>query len=254
MNAKDSETVNRILRLQELILQLQQFEYCDPRSKPNEKSTFIEAYRQLLINLKYNSKGLVSREIELLLAKIKPEEFKLIYDVLRAKGSVDAVLPLITKQLEDRHFNIACGIVELEPVDAQEQHYEIVKKLEKNFEECIPHFKSIPAYVAKTTEALEKPLTAADDARRQMPLNRREHEIRDAIIQYGSQKQAAIALKLSEASVSRACKEIRRKMKAAGFSDAIIFRPSKGFKKVGNDFVTTEKEDCMNEDTEDDQF
>ena len=262
MKSKDAETVRRIQELEKLILQLQQFQCYGTGNDSDEQDSVINSYRQLIINLKYQSKGLVNWEIESLIAKIKPEEFHQIYDIYEAKSSVDSMLPLITKIITDKHLDMAFpSSMKMEPVDAQAHQYELVKQIYKNtketgktIEECKPHLKSIPAYVEKANEALANPLTAADDARRQMPLTRPEHEIRDAIIQYGSQKQAAIALKLSEASVSRASKEIRRKMRAAGFSDSIVFRPSKGFKKVGNDFVTTEKEVCLNEDPEDDQF
>jgi hypothetical protein len=94
-----------------------------------------------------------------------------------------------------------------------------------------PHVEGVPPLVERATEALAEPLAAADEARRQMPLSREEHEIRDAVAKHGTQKTAAEALGMSEATVSRRMAEIRRKMKDAGFPEPIVFRPSSSYRQ-----------------------
>jgi hypothetical protein len=94
-----------------------------------------------------------------------------------------------------------------------------------------PHVEGVPPLVRKAEDALADPLGAADDARRQMPLDRKEHEVRDAVIECGTQRAAALKLGISEPTVCRRMQKIRRKMKAAGFSDALVLRPSQDHRR-----------------------
>lgn len=93
-----------------------------------------------------------------------------------------------------------------------------------------PHVEGVPPLLRRAEEALEDPLAAADEFRRQWPLNDEETIIRDVMVRLGSQKDAARELRMSEPTMSRRCAGIRKKMIDAGYPSALVFRPSAGHK------------------------